>query len=286
MVIASFWVVLILVVFLDCKQKVQEVQNPQISEPIAKVQFIQGDVYLFRGEEKRKLQINEFLFMSDAIQTEKNSIVDIIFRNKGIVRLNQNTKIELQVLSEDKIQLRQDSGTVINHLKKLSDKESYTITTPTSIAAVRGTSFIVKVKDSRKTEFALIEGKIEIQNQKGQKVIIDKPGEITIEQDKELKEDLLKPLSKESIQILKEIAASDVGNVQEYASFIQEIKNSTALKEIAIDEDYEKKVSESVFKQNKKSVEKVQSAEKLVIKRNTQNDPLKIPVNEDYRKDN
>ncbi len=276
---------LVLVLFFAfCKQEMPQVQKQPIEEPIAKVQFLKGDVSIQRNEEIKPLNVNDSLLMSDIIITGANSTIDIIIKNRGIVRLGDNTKIQIQTLTSENIEINQDSGTIITHLKKLKQSENYTIITPTSIAAVRGTSFITKVMKDNSTNYALIEGKIEIKNDKGNSIVLDQPGELTVQKQMDLTKQKVRPLSKESIQILKEIAAQETGNVQEYVSFVQELKNSSALKNLEVDSNYEEKVDNAMNKQDRKIIEKVKSGEETVIKRNIKNDPLKIAPEKDFAK--
>lgn len=279
--IATFGLFLI---FAFCKQETTQIQKQPIEEVIARVQFIKGEVFLQRNDEVKPLNVNDSLVMNDIIITKDNSLVDIIIKNKGIVRLAENTKIHIQTLTNESIELHQDSGTVITHLKRLKQTENYTIITPTSIAAVRGTSFITKVLQDKSTNYALIEGKIEIKNDKGKSIVMDQPGELVVQKQMDLTKQKVRPLSKESLQILKEIAAQETGNIQEFASFVQELKNSSAFKNLEVDSDYEQKVQNAMNKQDRKTIEKVKSGEETVIKRNIKTDPLKIAPEKDFAK--
>lgn len=265
-----------------CKK--ESVKKTIEEQPLAKIQYIKGQIKIEREGSVIEGKINDFLQKNDILITEENSIVDIILREKGILRITENTKIKMNSLTPENIEIIQDKGSVITHLKKLKESENYTIVTPTSIAAVRGTSFITKVLKDDQTNFALIEGKIEIKNKKGNSIILDQAGEIIIEKDKEISRKKILPLSKESLDILKEIASQDKGNVQEYVSFVTEIKNSSAYKNIATDINYEAKVEESKTLHQKKIIEKLKSSEENVIQRNIKKDPLKIPSEKDFEK--
>ncbi|GIW70373.1 MAG: sigma factor regulatory protein FecR [Patescibacteria group bacterium] len=271
-------------IFTLCKQEPQIQKEPEV-KIIAKVQFLKGDAYIKRDNVEKPVQINDLLQMKDILITKENTTLDIVLKNKGIIRIAENTQIELQTLSEENIEIHQNSGTVITHLKKLKENENYRISTPTAVAAVRGTSFITKVDEEKNSNFALIHGKIEVKNQKGSSIVIDQPGELTVKKEMDLMKQKIRPLSKESLQLLKELAAQDTGNVQEFVSFVQELKNSSAYKEIELEANYEEKVENVVSNQNKKSIPKTQSAEETVIKRNIKKDPLKIPPSRDFTKE-
>jgi hypothetical protein len=278
-------IMIILGLFLiGCKQEIHVQKQPE-ETVIAKVQFIKGNSVIKRNGEEKSIQVNDSLQIKDVIITKENSSVDIILKNKGIIRIGENTQIELQTLSEENIQINQNSGTVITHLKKLKENEGYSIITPTSVAAVRGTSFITNVNEQKNTNIALISGKIEIKNNQGSTLILDQPGEVTVQKEKDLTKEKVRPLSKESLKLLKELAAQETGNVQEYVSFVQEIKNSSAYKEVELESNYQEKVEDAINKQDKKLIKKVQSGEETVIKRNIKNDPLKVPTSKDFSKE-
>ncbi len=269
---------------LFCKQNISEIQMQPQQEYIAKVQFTKGEVYLEREGSKQKLSINQFLKISDIVLTNSDSTADIILKNRGIIRIGENTKIQIQSLTEENIEIHQDSGTMITHLKKLKSNENYSIVTPTSVAAVRGTSFITMIEDNTNTKVALVEGKIEVKNKQGKSIVLEQPGEINIQKEKDLTKEKIKPLSKKSLELIKQLAAQDTGNVQEYTSFVQELKNSSVYKELEIESNYTTEIENATLKHERK-VEIASSGEETVIKRNIKKDPLKIPAQKDFTKE-
>lgn len=268
-----------------CKQEVTQVKKASDEQPVAKIQYLKGSVKIERSGSVVEAKINDLLQVKDILIAEKDSVVDIILKEKGILRINENTRIEIRALSSENIEIFQNNGSVITYLKKLKETENYSVITPTSIAAVRGTSFITKVVNEKRTDIALVEGKIEIKNQKGERIILDQAAEISVEKEKELSKKKIMPLSKESLQMLKELAAQEKGNIQEFVSFVSELKNSSAYKDLGIDVNYQEKVEEAKKLPEKKVVEKIKSSEEKVIQRNVKNDPLKIPTEKDFSKD-
>jgi len=275
---------MILMGLANCKEERQIQKQPE-KNIIARIQYIKGDVILQKENTQKSAQINDVLEMNDIILTKDDTIVDIIVKNKGIIRIGENARVELKTLSEENIELKQDSGTVITHLKKLNANENYSVVTPTSVAAVRGTSFITKVDKDQNTTVALVHGSIEIRDKKGNSMVLDKAGEITIQKQMDLTKQKIRPLSKESLEMLKQLAAQDKGNVQEFVSFVQELKNSSSYKDIGLESNYEEKLEETVSKQEKKIVQKIQSGEETVLKRNIKKDPLKVPPSKDFTKE-
>jgi hypothetical protein len=275
---------MILIGLANCKEERQIQKQPE-KNIIARIQYIKGEAILQKENTQKSAQINDVLEMNDIILTKDDATVDIIVKNKGIIRIGENARVELKTLSEENIELKQDSGTVITHLKKLNANENYSVVTPTSVAAVRGTSFITKVDKDQNTTVALVHGSIEIRDKKGNSMVLDKAGEITIQKQMDLTKQKIRPLSKESLEMLKQLAAQDKGNVQEFVSFVQELKNSSSYKDIGLESNYEEKLEETVSKQEKKIVQKIQSGEETVLKRNIKKDPLKVPPSKDFTKE-
>jgi len=275
---------MILIGLANCKEERQIQKQPE-KNIIARIQYIKGDVILQKENTQKSAQINDVLEMNDIILTKDDATVDIIVKNKGIIRIGENARVELKTLSEENIELKQGSGTVITHLKKLNANENYSVVTPTSVAAVRGTSFITKVDKDQNTTVALVHGSIEIKDKTGNSMVLDKAGEITIQKQMDLTKQKVRPLSKESLEMLKQLAAQDKGNVQEFVSFVQELKNSSSYKDIGLESNYEEKLEETVSKQEKKIVQKIQSGEETVLKRNIKKDPLKVPPSKDFTKE-
>ncbi len=274
---------LLLFAFSYCKEEVT-IQKENIEKFIAKPQFIKGDVKLERQGNIQNLEMNTMLLKDDKILTGKDAALDIILKDRGIIRIGEESVIEIKSLLEENLEFNQSSGTIITHLKRLSSSEKFSVVTPTSVASVRGTSFIVKVdKQTNNTNIALVEGSLEIKDNKGKSVILDEPGEISISKDMEIRKENLKPLSKESLKLLKDLASADKGNVQEFSSFIQELKNSKVYKEIQTESNFERKIEETKLVQTQKNIEKIKSSEEETIKRNTAKDPLKIPTDKEFK---
>jgi len=275
---------MILIGLENCKEERQIQKQPE-KNILARIQYIKGEAILQKENTQKSAQINDVLEMNDIILTKDDATVDIIVKNKGIIRIGENARVELKTLSEENIELKQGSGTVITHLKKLNANENYSVVTPTSVAAVRGTSFITKVDKDQNTTVALVHGSIEIKDKTGNSMVLDKAGEITIQKQMDLTKQKVRPLSKESLEMLKQLAAQDKGNVQEFVSFVQELKNSSSYKDIGLESNYEEKLEETVSKQEKKIVQKIQSGEETVLKRNIIKDPLKVPPSKDFTKE-
>ena len=85
----------------------------------------------------------------DQMELSKNAKVktldgkaSIVFFDQDVLTLQPNTEIILSQLSSNNIEIDQKSGETWNRVEKLAGRE-YTVSTPTSVATVRGTGFIL-----------------------------------------------------------------------------------------------------------------------------------------------
>jgi len=107
-------------------------------------------------------KINMALSQGDAIETRIDSTCDIIINEKNILRLKPDTKLILKISSGESI-LQLDKGWLAGVTRKVFSKEGkFTIKTPAVTAAVKGTSFCIKVENEKSTYFCTCNGSIEL----------------------------------------------------------------------------------------------------------------------------
>jgi ferric-dicitrate binding protein FerR (iron transport regulator) len=107
-------------------------------------------------------QINIPVKKGDYIETIGESTCDIIINEKNILRLKPDTKLTLNISDKESI-LQLDKGWLAGVTRKAFTKEGeFLIKTPTVAAAVRGTSFCIKVENEKSTYFCTCNGSIEL----------------------------------------------------------------------------------------------------------------------------
>jgi hypothetical protein len=120
----------------------------------AKVYFLTGNVNV----NHQPAQIDQEIINGSIIETGKNSLCEIIFNEKNAIRLKENSNI---IFDFTKIEM--SSGSMIGVFKKLSKSDkSFSIKTPHNLAAIRGTSFFVKIENKNSTYFCDCNGVITI----------------------------------------------------------------------------------------------------------------------------
>jgi hypothetical protein len=98
------------------------------------------------------------LFGGDKIRTGADGMVSILFSNGSLVSLKQDTTFEIESLniSQDKkdvdYKLQLTRGKLKAIVEELSDDSTFEIKTPTAVAAVRGTTYYLYVREVTEQE--------------------------------------------------------------------------------------------------------------------------------------
>ncbi len=111
----------------------------------------------------------------DVIRTGADGSASLILYESLFITLEPNTQVSVGDLTKENIQISQQQGSTWNKFTKLNGVTGYTISTPTSVAAVRGTEF--GISDSR---IIVAEGTVEL-DAAGQKLSVhgDEKADIT-----------------------------------------------------------------------------------------------------------
>lgn len=220
--------VLLFVFYTNCKDKKKETTNLQAGV----VTFNKGDNKLISKEGKeQKIQRDVFFFKDDTIRTGKEGIVDIQLVDGVIIRIKQNSELKLSdILVEDngntiKTRLDLKSGKVFTKTtKKLNAESSFVIATPTFVAGVRGTEFIVE-ESGDKEQTLVSDGAVSIEkldeNGKptGKETVIEQGHKGLIQKDSIQSQDL----SSEELAELKEDSQTISSLTEDAKNKIQEI---------------------------------------------------------------
>lgn len=141
-----------------------------ISPDIGLATAVEGKVFQATdGEElKRRTQVASPVFLKDKINTGVNSKVSFAFDDASTLSIGENAQLKItkHIFNPDK-NLRQtvvevSLGAVRFAVTKEKNKNStFKVITPSGIAGVRGTEFVVIVEPDGKTTFVGLEGSIE-----------------------------------------------------------------------------------------------------------------------------
>jgi len=138
------------------------------TENTATVTMVIGDVELKDDNEWKPLGQDTVLKQGQELKTGEMSQCNILVGDSSYILIKEKSHLVLDSLFKSAIGIEQSTvelkiGKSIIHPKKLLKGEEFRVKTPTAIAAVRGTRFIVESHPEKKMRVAVIDGKVELQ---------------------------------------------------------------------------------------------------------------------------
>jgi len=146
----------------------------QKQEPAALVVKVTGSAFVVRGGGRATVSQYMPLYLSDRLETGRQSSVEVLFDTGVNVRIEENCVVELvslvmvpvpkRAVKSVSMELNVRSGGVLVDGATVKEKyrlKSLKVRTPTSVAAVRGTVFYAGVGDSGSGKVAVFEGKVQ-----------------------------------------------------------------------------------------------------------------------------
>jgi len=254
--------------------------------------------------------LGDALLKSDTIVTGTNGSVEILLGDDGVLKLSKNSSLQLTSALAEHGQERQTEvtmqyGKLVTVLNKERKSESFHVVTPTSIAGVRGTSFLTSVEspssnkagipcggDNCVVRYAVLDGAIAIRKPNSDnEIILDKQKEATVGKDSTLSDKMIKPIDSQSLTDLKEMLIFENTKMLQFESLSNELRaSSEELKKMDVGssvEEVESSIRKKEISKNKadevittaKSVE-----ESKYIQKDIQKDSLKLPAKESFDK--
>jgi hypothetical protein len=102
------------------------------------------------------------LYQSDSVKTGENTSASIVLFESSIIQLDSDTEVTLQELiqqeGETSVTIQQDAGRTLTTVSKISGIDNYEVQTPTTVASVRGTAFVVIVQPNGTTYYGVEHG--------------------------------------------------------------------------------------------------------------------------------
>lgn len=146
---------------IERKMEPKGKETSEIFRDKAVIIKLTGNVMIKRQNETEwsPAQLDMQLVQGDYIKTDKNSSALLRVGVAGRIEVKENSELAFQSLStqenkkSENILLYLSIGEIFVDVKRLDEKSKFETHTPTTVAAVRGTTYIVKVEASKgKTE--------------------------------------------------------------------------------------------------------------------------------------
>ncbi|TGN18923.1 FecR family protein [Leptospira idonii] len=299
-----------------CQKDSKDVSvNPQestnsVSERSAVLAFIKGDVVVLREGNQLKPVLGDALQGTDTVVTGANGSVEILLGEDGILKLAKNTSLSISnaFSSHDEgrnTEVNLQYGKLVTVLRKERKSENFRVVTPTSIAGVRGTSFLTSVEDPGSksgtvacasnncvVKYVVLDGTIAISKPNSEKeLVLDKKKEATVGNESSLSEKMVKPLDSQSLSDLKEMLVFENTKMLGFESLTNELRsNSEELKQMDVGSSLNE-VETAIKKKDtikNKSDEVITTAKSIeeskYIKKDVQKESLKLPAKESFDK--
>ncbi len=255
-------------------------------EKIARVTFLVGKVTAEdvgknstdKPAKVRVVRFGDFLYPGDLIRTGKGAGLEIFVKGHGILRLAENAELAMSNFSEKSARVNVRKGSVGFFLKKQSANRDFKVSTPTAIASVRGTTFLVSVENLRESRVALFSGAVQVKDRANATVDLTERGEIVIRENAKISRQMIRPLSARSLRLIKGLAVFHKNNILEYNTLVDELKKSRAVRDLEVSETVKGRYAKLRDSDRPKdAVRKAGRADENIIRKDTQGDPIKIP---------
>ena len=129
------------------------------------VNSVFGDAKVLSKNGERQIAPGEVIVQDDTVLTGAASIIDIVYGTSGIIRINENSRVKMTALfggeGADRSRMDLANGKMFVTVSKLVKGSSFEVASPTTIAAVRGTSFRVTA-DTNSSRIDVLSGKIKV----------------------------------------------------------------------------------------------------------------------------
>lgn len=162
------WVTLAALAAVACKEEPKK----KATHAAAVVFVVGSDAKLITAKGESKAAKGAILYEADKVVTGKKSQVDLLLPNNILIRIDQNSTVEMKEfgvggdgIQTDRLMLQK--GTVFAKVAKLDKKSAFAIQTPTLVAGVRGTQFMTEADENGQGKVAVIEGKVGVESKTG-----------------------------------------------------------------------------------------------------------------------
>ena len=184
------------------------------TENTATVTMVIGDVQLKKDNEWNALSQDTVLKQGQELKTGELSQCNLLLGDSSHILVKENSHLVLDALFKSAIGIEKSTvelkiGKSVINPKKLLKGEEFRVKTPTAIAAVRGTRFIVESNPEKKMRVSVVDGKVELQKRVP---ALEDADEETLERSEELAS-LKKQVESEKV-ILTANESAEIDNIK------------------------------------------------------------------------
>lgn len=257
------------------------------------VSNVTGEVSVERDGQLSAANLGQQLFQSDTVVTGSSASADLAIQGYGVVKIGANSRVQVQKLTQDasgsQAELNLERGNVASFINRQGGRDSYAVHTPTAIAGVRGTSFMVSVDTAAsgqpRVKVAVLDGSVAVALPGQAEIILEKNSQIAIEGNQRMTNEMVRPLSPEALDAIKKMAVFQRSSVMEFNALLDEARRSTP-ELVALEGGASADDSVSAREGRDGGIDAVGQARRAdlsrTLRRDTQGDPIKLQPNEGY----
>jgi hypothetical protein len=161
-----------IILFLAGCQRAKQEQPKPIPLPApsgrieARLTYLEGVVSLVRDKARLPAELDMALLPGDTVETGKDAQAEVTFDDSSEISLDPESRFGIGELSRDSasgqrtVRTNLLSGELKARIAKLAQNSTFEIESPTSVAAVRGTEFIVACRPGQPVEVTVLVGKV------------------------------------------------------------------------------------------------------------------------------
>lgn len=259
-----------LVVFSTCKKPNGGMDEASAGNgPSAVVVFSVGEAKVLHSDlTEEKAELGTALKSGDKIATATSGKVDIQFADGSAIRISENSNVSFDTLAinekgntETKVALV--SGKVFAKVQKARKDDEFSVVTPTAIAGVRGTSFVVDRTNGKNATVKVMDGAVAVAPRIP---ALESASAEEIEKDPKLKE-LKASLDKAEVVLQKNEASEIVADDERLSSKDLSSMNKASVAEMSkVSEKSVKKLdSSNISKSDEQEMSTIVTVEKSTL---------------------
>ncbi len=131
-----------------------------------KVVAYKGKVYILqyqKGYKQIRVTKNIRIYPKDIILTKRYSVVKVRLADGSYVTIKPNSRVQFSYVSQKSQRISLGKGGLLSKVNKLRSKKGFAVNTPSSLAGVRGTKFVVEYdENSEQNKIDVYEGQVNL----------------------------------------------------------------------------------------------------------------------------
>jgi hypothetical protein len=137
----------------------------QNKEPgAARIQLIQGSADVYRSTTAKTIaaRVGMPVGVGDTLRSHVESFVEVVFDNGEVIRMDENSTLAIDRVDSQNAESSLPVGRVWVNMKKIVSHRAFDVSTPTAVAAIRGTIYDMKAGEDQSVDVSVYDGKVAV----------------------------------------------------------------------------------------------------------------------------